>query len=69
VRIKVLDPTSLADLLAFLQAGDFTVSASGAGEATVVSPHGPGQDARDDLRLRIATWNAMVPGAHAELVD
>ncbi len=70
MRVRVSDPATRDDLAAYLRGGEFDVLQLGSDMLDVGLPRARNEDeARDDLRHRLAVWRTMRPTDRAEILD
>lgn len=69
MRIRVSDPALLDSLQRYLRAADCVAERAGADALDVAVPRAPSDDqARREVDIYIRAWQAMNPGARAELI-
>jgi hypothetical protein len=68
MRVRISDPVLLDDLQRYLRAVDCVAEAAGADALDVSVPRAPSEDqARREVDIYLRAWQAMNPGARADL--
>ena len=69
MRVRVSDPALLGDLQRYLRSAECVVEQSDDDALDVSMPRAPSDDqARREVDIYLQTWQAMNPGARAEIV-
>lgn len=69
MRVRVSDPALLGDLQRNLRAAECPAEQSGEDTLDVSIPHAPSDEqARREVAIYLQAWQAMNPGARAEIV-
>jgi hypothetical protein len=69
MRVRVTNPSVLADLQRYLRAAECVAEQSDEDALDVYMPHAPSSEqARREVGLYLKTWQALNPEAHAAIV-
>jgi hypothetical protein len=69
MRVRVSDPALLGNLQRYLRAAECVVEKADEDMLDVFMPRAPSDDqARREVAIYLRTWQAMNPGADAEIV-
>jgi hypothetical protein len=70
MRVRVSDTALLESLRRYLRAADCVAERAGADALDVAVPWAPSDEqARREVDIYLKAWQAMNPGARAELID
>jgi hypothetical protein len=69
MRVRISDPALLGDLQRYLRSAECVVEQSEDDALDIYVPHAPSDDqARREVAIYLKTWQAMNPGARADIV-
>ena len=69
MRVRVSDPALVGDLQRYLRAAECVVEQSEDDALDIYVPHAPSDEqARREVAIYLKAWQAMNPGARADLV-
>jgi hypothetical protein len=69
MRVRISDPALLGDLQRYLRAAECVVEQSDENALDIYVPQAPSEDqARREVAIYLQTWQAMNPGARADIV-
>jgi hypothetical protein len=69
MRVRLSDPATASELLAYLRSADCAAEPAGRDELTVIIPRAPSDDqARRELDTYLRAWQAINPSTCAHIV-